>query len=149
MQQVWAWWVRNTLQHHVSTERSLLCYCSQGPPGPHSVCTLSVHIGHVVISTSNARCKMQLGMTIKNTNPVWAKCLSLFIPVQNQAGGSQQGGAGAGDGVDEGAPFHSGLPCGTLPQWPALQEHHLQQERGYILVDVLLLSLIDLSRIGA
>lgn len=42
--------------------------------------------------------------------------LSLFIPVQNQAGGSQQGGAGAGDGVDEGAPFHSGLPCGAVPQ---------------------------------
>lgn len=54
----------------------------------------------------------------------------VFLPVQNQAGGSQQGGAGAGDGLDEGAPVHPGLPGGAVPQWPALQEHHPQQERG-------------------
>lgn len=51
--------------------------------------------------------------------------------VQNPAGGSQQGGAGAGDGVDEGAPLHPGLPRGALPQRPALQEHHPQRERRY------------------
>jgi len=52
------------------------------------------------------------------------------LPVQDPAGGSQQGGAGAGDGVDEGASLHAGLPRGALPQRPALQEHHPQQQRG-------------------
>lgn len=41
---------------------------------------------------------------------------SVFLPVQNQAGGSQQGGAGTGDGVDEGTPVHPGLPGGAVPQ---------------------------------
>lgn len=58
--------------------------------------------------------------------------VSLCVSVQNPAGGSQQGGAGAGDGVDEGASLHTGLPCGALPQRPALQEHHPQQQRGSV-----------------
>lgn len=48
---------------------------------------------------------------------------------QNPAAGSQQGGAGGGDGVDEGASVHAGIACGAVPQRPALQEHHLQQQR--------------------
>ena len=42
--------------------------------------------------------------------------LSLCVSVQNPAGGSQQGGVGAGDGMDEGASLHTGLPCSALPQ---------------------------------
>lgn len=42
--------------------------------------------------------------------------LSISFPVQNTAGSSQQGGAGAGDGLDEGTSFHTGLTCGALSQ---------------------------------
>lgn len=62
----------------------------------------------------------------------WVHLFTSLFPVQNPAGGSQQGSAGAGDGVDEGASFNTGLPCGALPQWPALQEHHSQQQGGWV-----------------
>lgn len=39
-----------------------------------------------------------------------------LLTVQNPAGGPEQGGAGAGDGVDEGASLLAGFPCGALPQ---------------------------------